>query len=155
MDGDYYLNNNDKDLAKNIKNFNKNSHLEIFDGKGQYDTTTNDHYKYNFDDAKNAYNPLNPQSRINLRSTHYQLGEGGEFEKDTTNRRDYIAYPSMKLERVPSGKRNFDNVGVAQGIFEGNTIYQTDFTKKPLPVRDDEELEKYLLNKYYKENNAQ
>ncbi len=153
--GDYYLSNRDKNLANNIKDFNKKSHLEMFGGKGEYDTTMNDHYRYNIDQAKSAYSPLNPQSMLNLRSTHYQLGEGGEFEKETSNRRDYIPYPGARVERIASGIRNKETMKIGeinQGVFNGATIYMTDYTKKPMP-RDDDELEIYLRNKYLKDLN--
>ena len=100
MNGDYYINNSDKKMADNIKNFNKNSHLELLKGQGKYNTTMNEDYKYNPSDAKNAYNPMDPQARINLRGTHYQLGDNEEIEKETSNRRDYRAFPISKFERI-------------------------------------------------------
>ena len=153
LDGNYYINNNDKKMADNIKNFNKNSHLEILKGQGDYNTTMNEDYKYNPNDAKNAYNPMDPQARINLRGTHYSLGDNGEMEKETSNRRDYRAFPLTNMERITSGKRNIEsmNMGTGNSIFDAATIYQTDYTKKPLP-REDEEIDMYLFKKYDKGN---
>ena len=88
MDGNYYINNSDKKILDNIKKFNKNSHLELLQGKGDYNTTMNEDYKYNPNDAKSAYNPLNVEARNNLRTSHYQLGVNNEMEKVTSNRRD-------------------------------------------------------------------
>ena len=153
MDGNYYINNNDKKMADNIRKFNKNSHLELLKGQGNYNTTMNEDYKYNPNDAKNAYNPMDPQARINLRGTHYQLGDSNEMEKETSNRRDYRAFPLSNMERITSGKRNIEsmNMGKGNNIFDATTIYQTDYTKKPLP-REDNEIDIYLFNKYEKGN---
>ena len=151
LDGNYYINNNDKQMADNIRKFNKNSHLEIGKGQGDYNTTMNDYYKYNPNDAKSAYNPMDPQARINLRGTHYQLGDNNEMEKETSNRRDYRAFPLSDMERITSGKRNLESMKRNGGKFDGNTTYLTDYTKKPLP-REDEEIDIYLFNKYTKGN---
>ena len=153
LDGNYYINNNDKKMADDIRKFNKNSHLELLKGQGDYNTTMNEDYKYNPNEAKNAYNPMDPQARINLRGTHYQLGDSNEMEKETSNRRDYRAFPLSNMERITSGKRNIEsmNMGKGNNIFDAATIYQTDYTKKPLP-REDNEIDIYLFNKYEKGN---
>ncbi len=153
MDGNYYVNNNDKNIADNIKKFNKNSQIEILKGKeGEFNTTMNDYYKYNPNDAKNAYNPMDLKARLNLRGTHYQLGDNSEMEKETSNRRDYIAYPLSNFERITSGRRNYESMNMGKGgVFDAATIYQTDYTKKPLPKEDDE-IDMYLFNKYTKAN---
>ena len=153
LDGNYYINNNDKKMADDIRKFNKNSHLELLKGQGDYNTTMNEDYKYNPNEVKNAYNPMDPQARINLRGTHYQLGDSNEMEKETSNRRDYRAFPLSNMERITSGKRNIEsmNMGKGNNIFDAATIYQTDYTKKPLP-REDNEIDIYLFNKYEKGN---
>ena len=153
LDGNYYINNNDKQMANNIKKFNKNSHLELGKGQGDYNTTMNVDYKYNPNDAKSAYNPMDPQARINLRGTHYQLGDSNEMEKETSNRRDYRAFPIPDMERITSGKRNLESMdrGNLSDVFDAATIYQTDYTKKPLP-REDNDIDIYLYNKYTKGN---
>ena len=153
LDGNYYINNKDKKMADDIRKFNKNSHLELLKGQGDYNTTMNEDYKYNPNEAKNAYNPMDPQARINLRGTHYQLGDSNEMEKETSNRRDYRAFPLSNMERITSGKRNIEsmNMGKGNNIFDAATIYQTDYTKKPLP-REDNEIDIYLFNKYEKGN---
>jgi len=153
MDGNYYINNSDKKIFDNIKKFNKNSHFELLQGKGDYNTTMNEYYKYNINEAKSAFNPLNEQARINLRGTHYQLGLDNEMEKETSNKRDYIAYAPIKMERITSGKRNYESMGKDPNgnIFDANTIYQTDYTKKPMP-KEDENIDMYLYNKYTKAN---
>ena len=43
------------------------------------------------------------------------------------------------------------DMGNNNAIFEGATIYQTDYTKKPLP-REDNDIDMYLFNKYDKAN---
>ena len=153
MDGNYYINNSDKKIFDNIKKFNKNSHIELLQGQGDYNTTMNEYYKYNPNDAKSAYNPLNEQARSNLRASHYQLGINNEMEKETSNRRDYIAYAPLKMDRITSGKRNYESMGKNPNsdVFDANTIYQTDFTKKPMP-KEDENIDLYLYNKYTKAN---
>ena len=155
MDGNYYINNSDKKIFDNIKRFNKNSHFELLQGKGDYNTTMNDDYRYNPNDAKSAYSPLNVEARNNLRRTHYQLGVNNEMEKVTSNRRDYIPYPPLKMERITSGKRNYESMGKDPNgnVFDANTIYQTDYTKKPMP-KEDENIDLYLYNKYTKANQA-
>ena len=153
MDGNYYINNSDKKLLDNIKKFNKNSHFELLKGKGDYNTTMNEYYKYNPNDAKSAYNPLNVEARNNLRRNHYELGINNEMEKETSNRRDYVAYAPLKMERITSGKRNYESMGKDPnaGVFDASSIYKTDYTKKPMP-REDENLDLYLYNKYTKAN---
>ena len=153
MDGNYYINNSDKKLFDGIKQFNKNSHFELLQGQGDYKTTMNEYYKYNQNDAKSSYNPLNVEARNNLRRTHYTLGINDEMEKETSNRRDYVAYAPMKMERITSGKRNYESMGKDPNgnVFDANTIYQTDYTKKPMP-REDENIDLYLYNKYVKAN---
>ena len=153
MDGNYYINNSDKKIFDNIKRFNKNSHFELLQGKGDFNTTMNDDYRYNPNDAKSAYSPLNVEARNNLRRTHYQLGVNNEMEKVTSNRRDYIPYPPLKMERITSGKRNYESMGKDPNgnVFDANTIYQTDYTKKPMP-KEDENIDLYLYNKYTKAN---
>ena len=155
MDGNYYINNSDKKIFDNIKRFNKNSHFELLQGKGDFNTTMNDDYRYNPNDAKSAYSPLNVEARNNLRRTHYQLGVNNEMEKVTSNRRDYIPYPPLKMERITSGKRNYESMGKDPNgnVFDANTIYQTDYTKKPMP-KEDENIDLYLYNKYTKANQA-
>ena len=120
--------------------------------QGEEKWRLNEDYRYNPNDAKNAFNPLNQEARLNLRGTHYQLGDSNEMEKDTTNRRDYIAYPPHNIE-IASGRRNYESkiMQNANGKFDGKTIYTTDYTKKPFP-REDENLELYLFNKYTKGN---
>ena len=153
MDGNYYVNNNDKKIFDNIKKFNKNSRLELLQGKGDYNTTMNEYYKYNPTEAKSSFRPLNIEARNNLRGTHYQLGDNNEMEKETSNRRDYIAYAPLKMERITSGKRNYESMGKDPNgnVFDANTIYQTDYTKKPMP-KEDENIDLYLYNKYTKAN---
>ena len=153
MDGNYYINNSDKKIFDNIKKFNKNSHFELLQGKGDYNTTMNEYYKYNPNDAKSAYNPLNVEARNNLRRNHYELGINNEMEKETSNRRDYVAYAPLKMERITSGKRNYESMGKDPNgnVFDANTIYKTDYTKKPMP-KEDENIDLYLYNKYTKAN---
>ena len=153
MDGNYYINNSDKKIFDNIKKFNKNSHIELLKGQGDYNTTMNEYYKYNPNDAKSAFNHLNEQARSNLRASHYQLGINNEMEKETSNRRDYIAYAPLKMDRITSGKRNYESMGKNPNsdVFDANTIYQTDYTKKPMP-KEDENIDLYLYNKYVKAN---
>ena len=93
----------------------------------------NEYYKYNINEAKNSFNPLNEQAKINLRGTHYQLCLDNEMEKETSNKRDYIAYAPIKMERITSGKRNYESMGKDPNgnIFDANTIYQTDYTTNP------------------------
>jgi hypothetical protein len=153
LDGNYYINNSDKDIVNSIKKFNRNSQIEILKGKeGEFNTTMNDYYKYNPNEAKNAFNPIDLEARLNIRGTHYQLGDNNEMETETSNRRDYRAYPFSNVERVSSGKRNMSQIDMRNGNpFDAATIYQTDFTKKPLP-REDEGIDLYLFNKYTKGN---
>ena len=153
MNGNYYINNSDKKIFDNIKTFNRKSHIEFLQGQGDYNTTMNEDYKYNPSQAKGAYNPLNVEARNNLRKTHYQLGVNNEMEKETSNRRDYIAYEPLKMERITSGKRNIESMGknLEGNSFDANTIYQSDYTKKPLP-KEDENIDLYLYNKYIKAN---
>ena len=74
------------------------------------------------------------------------------MEKETSNRRDYRAYPLNNIERITSGKRNLESMNMGNGnVFDAATIYQTDYTKKPLP-REDNEIDMYLFNKYAKDN---
>ena len=151
LDGNYYINNNDKNLADNIKKFNKNSKIEMFKGQGNYNTTMNEDYRYNPNDAKNAFNPMDLKARLNIRGTHYQLGDNNEMEKETSNRRDYRAYPIHNIERIDSGKRNMESMQRGNNVFDAATIYQTDYTKKPLP-KEDNDIDIYLYNKYTKAN---
>ena len=120
-------------------------------GKGDYDTTMGQYYKYNLSDAKGAYHHMDKKTRTYLRETHYQLGDSNEMEKETSNRRDYRAFPLSDMERITSGKRNLESMKRNGGKFDGNTTYLTDYTKKPLP-REDEEIDIYLFNKYTKGN---
>ena len=153
MDSNYYINNSEKKILDNIKTFNRKSHIEFLQGQGDYNTTMNEDYKYNPSQAKDAYNPLNVEARNNLRKTHYQLGDNNNMEKETSNRRDYIAYEPLKMERITSGKRNIESMSknLNGDIFDANSIYQTDFTKKPLP-KEDGNIDLYLYNKYIKAN---
>ena len=129
------------------------SNNALLQGKGDYNTTMNEYYKYNPNDAKSAYNPLNVEARNNLRRNHYELGINNEMEKETSNRRDYVAYAPLKMERITSGKRNYESMGKDPNgnVFDANTIYQTDYTKKPMP-KEDENIDLYLYNKYTKAN---
>ena len=67
----------------------------------------------------------------------------------------YIPYAPMKMERITSGKRNYESMGKDPNgnVFDANTIYQTDYTKKPMP-KEDENIDLYLYNKYTKANQA-
>ena len=77
----------------------------MFKGQGNYNTTMNEDYRYNPNDAKNAFNPMDLKARLNIRGTHYQLGDNNEMEKETSNRRDYRAYPIHNIERIDSGSQ--------------------------------------------------
>ncbi|MCQ2817354.1 MAG: hypothetical protein MJ252_08830 [archaeon] len=148
FDSNYYLHNEDKDMARSIRKNNSNSHLETFKGKGEYDTTMNHYYKYDEEEAKNARNKLSMEKKMKLKGSNYKLSEGDEFEKETSNKRDYVPYKLNKIERIQSGSRNNDSMGINQGLFDGQTTYNTEYTKKPLPVSDYEYFENYLKRRY-------
>ena len=126
----------DKKLLDTINNIRK-SHFNFGESKNDYYTSNNIDFKYDPILAKEGRGILNDKLKNNLRDSHYELGMGNEMEKYTSNRRDYISYPghipNKKIEKNKLSNvfhRNKNN-------FEGESIYMSDYTEKPLPNPDD------------------
>ena len=126
----------DKKLFDTINNIRK-SHFVLGESKNDYFTTSSNAYKYDPVLAKEGRGKLNDLLKNNLRCSHYELGMGNEREKFTSNRRDYISYPNFKPEKKIE-KNNESNVFHRnRNFFEGESIYMSDFTEKPIPNPDD------------------
>ena len=126
----------DKKLMETIANIRR-SHFDFGDNKNDYYTTTGEAYKYDPKLAKDGRGKLNEKLKNNLMNSHYELGMGNDMEKMTSNRRDFRNYPGYK----PNKKVEADNTSHVfsrnRNVFEGETIYMSDYTEKPLPCPED------------------
>jgi len=126
----------DRKLMETIANIRR-SHFDFGDNKNDYNTTNGDTYIYDPKLAKEGRGKLNEKLKNNLMNSHYELGMGNDMEKMTSNRRDFRGYPgyigNKKIEpdytnHVFTRNRN---------VFEGESIYMSDYTEKPLPNPED------------------
>jgi hypothetical protein len=126
----------DKKMMETIANIRR-SHLDFGDNKNDYSTTNNDTYQYNPKLAKAGRGKIDENLKNDLMSSHYELGMGNNMETITSNRRDYRGYPGY----IGSRKAEHDNSSHVflrnRNIFEGESIYMSDYTEKPLPCPDD------------------
>ena len=126
----------DRKIMETIANIRR-SHFDFGDNKNDYNTTNGDTYIYDPKLAKEGRGKLNEKLKNNLMNSHYELGMGNDMEKMTSNRRDFRGYPgyigNKKIEpdytnHVFTRNRN---------VFEGESIYMSDYTEKPLPNPED------------------
>ena len=139
---------NDNKLQINLKNFEKDkklmetianirkSHFDFGDNKNDYRTSNGDTYQYDPKLAKYGRGVLDQKLKNDLMDSHYQIGMGNDMEKITSNRRDYQSYPGyIGIQKADANnsshifKRN-------NNVFEGESIYMSDYTEKPLPDPD-------------------
>ena len=125
-----------KKLMETISNIRR-SHLNFGDNKNDYGTTNNDSYKYDADLAKAGRGKLNKDLKNNLMSSHYKLGMGNDMEKMTSNRRDYRSYPGYVSNKIVDHDNSSNIFKGNRNIFEGESIYMSDYTEKPLPNPDE------------------
>ena len=125
----------DKKIMETIANIRK-SHFDFGDNKNDYSTSNGDTYQYDPKLAKEGRGVLNLKLKNNLMDSHYKLGIGNEIETITSNRRDYQRYPG----HMGAKKVNADNTSHVftknRNVFEGESIYMSDYTEKPLPDPD-------------------
>ena len=126
----------DKKLLDTINNIRK-SHFNFGESKNDYFTTNTNTYKYDPVLAKEGRGRLNDALKNNLRSSHYELGMGNEREKFTSNRRDYISYPGFRPEKKIEKNLQSSVFHRNRNVFEGESIYMSDYTEKPIPNPDD------------------
>ena len=126
----------DKKLLDTINNIRK-SHFNFGESKNDYFTTNTNTYKYDPVLAKEGRGRLNDALKNNLRSSHYELGMGNEREKFTSNRRDYISYPGFRPEKKIEKNLQSSVFHRNRNVFEGESIYMSDYTEKPTPNPDD------------------
>ena len=125
-----------KKLMETIANIRR-SHFNFGDNKNDYGTTNNESYQYDPNMAKLGRGKLNENLKNNLRSSHYELGMGNDMEKMTSNRRDYRGYPGYVGNKRVEPDNSSNIFKGKKNIFEGETIYMSDYTEKPLPNPDE------------------
>ena len=126
----------DKKLFDTINNIRR-SHFNFGESKNDYFTTSGNAYKYDPILAKEGRGHLNDVLKNNLRSSHYELGMGNEIEKYSSNRRDYISYPNFKPEKKIEKNKESSVFHRNRNVFEGESIYMSDYTEKPIQNPDD------------------
>ena len=126
----------DKKLFETINNIRK-SHFILGESKNDYFTTNNNTYKYDPVLAKEGRGKLNDILKNNLRISHYELGMGNEREKYTSNRRDYISYPNFRPNKKIERNSESNVFPRNRNVFEGESIYMSDYIEKPIPNPDD------------------
>ena len=127
----------DQKLMETIANIRR-SHFDFGDNKNtNYNTTNVDTYKYDPKLAKEGRGELNEKLKNNLRDSHYELGMGNDMEKMTSNRRDYRSYPGYKSNKKVEADNTSHVFNRDRNVFEGETIYMSDYTEKPLPCPED------------------
>ena len=126
----------DKKLFETINNIRK-SHFILGESKNDYFTTNNNTYKYDPVLAKEGRGKLNDILKNNLRISHYELGMGNEREKYTSNRRDYISYPNFRPNKKIEKNSESNVFPRNRNVFEGESIYMSDYIEKPIPNPDD------------------
>ena len=140
LDGKLKLNlrnlSEDKKLFDTINNIRK-SHFNFGESKNEYFTTMNNAYRYDPVLAKEGRGRLNDILKNNLRNSHYELGMGNDREKYTSNRRDYINYPNFRPEKKIEKNKESNVFKTNRNVFEGESIYMSDYVEKPLPNPDD------------------
>ena len=126
----------DKKLLETIANIRK-SHFNFGENKNDYYTTMGEAYKYDPKLAKDGRGHLNEQAKNNLMSSHYELGMGNDMEKMTSNRRDFRSYPGYKFNKKVEADNTSHIFNSNRNVFEGESIYMSDYIEKPLPNPED------------------
>ena len=73
----------------------------------------------------------------NLTSHQYSLGDNAFIERETTNKHDYKPYKNVVFQGKVGLSKSQSNVDFGGGRpFNGETIYHSDYTQKPLPGDD-------------------
>jgi hypothetical protein len=121
----------DKKLMDTINNIRK-SHFNFGDNKNDYRTSNADTYIYDPKLAKDGRGVIDPQLKNNLQSSHYELGMGHDLETITSNRRDYQSYPGYKNIKKVEPNNESHIFTSNRNVFEGESIYMSDYTEKPL-----------------------
>ena len=122
----------DKKLMETIANIRR-SHFNFGDNKNDYYTTNGDSYKYDPKLAKDGRGKLDEKLKNDLISSHYELGMGNDMEKMTSNRRDFKTYPGYKPNKIVEADNSSHIFNGDRNVFEGESIYMSDYTEKPLP----------------------
>ena len=126
----------DKKLMQTIANIRK-SHFDFGENKNDYYTTTGETYKYDPILAKKGKGILNEKLKNNLMNSHYELGMGNDMEKMTSNRRDFRSYPGYIGNKRVEADNSSHIFNRNRNVFEGESIYMSDYIEKPLPNPDD------------------
>ena len=126
----------DQKLMETIANIRR-SHFDFGDNKNDYNTTTGKTYKYDPKLAKEGRGELNKKLKNNLMNSHYELGMGNDMEKMTSNRRDFRSYQGYKSNKKVEADNTSHIFNTNRNVFDGETIYMSDYTEKPLPCPDD------------------
>ena len=127
-------NKNDEinDLIKNIRK----SHFNFGETKNDYGTTSGLAFKFDPEEAKKSNNKLNNELLKDLQSTHYKLGYDNDFG-ESSQKKDFIPYQLNESRLNRSSMRNSYNF-IENNIFDGISIYKSDYTKKELPEDDND-----------------
>ena len=62
---------------------------------------------------------------------------GHETEKYSSSRRDYISYPNFKPNKKIEKNKESSVFHRNRNVFEGESIYMSDYTEKPIQNPDD------------------
>ena len=122
------LNNNKYDL-KNLKD----SQFNFGNSKLDYKSVMMNDYSYNEQKAREARNQIDNNFMNKLKKGEYDINEGPFYDK-TTYKHYYLPFDQLnqlekeRQEKLFSRGYNYH----MRGKFEGETMYSTDYVKKPL-----------------------
>ena len=122
------LNNNKYDL-KNMKD----SQFNFGNSKLDYKSVMMNDYSYNEQKAKEARNQIDSNFMNKVKKGEYEINEGPFYDK-TTYKHYHLPFDQLnqlekeRQEKLFSRGNNYH----MRGKFEGETMYSTDYVKKPL-----------------------
>lgn len=116
---------------KGVINDIRGHHFLLGENKNDFKTTTGSNYVYNSDSAISAKCSLDAELKSDLRSTHYKLGYMPDYHQ-TTHQSNFIPHKlnSNSIIHPNFRKSNIDLSSKNRNVFDGKTIYMTDFNNQ-------------------------
>lgn len=120
---------------KNVINDIRGHHFALGEDRNDFGTTSGSTYLYDPHRAAGAKGSLDSELKNDLRATHYKLGYMQD-NHHTTHQSSYVPMPinPAKFKDPHLRKSHIDLNSTNKNMFEGKTIYMSDFTKKELEI---------------------
>ena len=122
----------EKDKVKNIVSEIKRHNCEYGIDKNNYETTSGNTYKYNYQSAMNGRGVLKDSLSKDLRDSHYSIGYGDSFEKVSTNQAAYqpLIHSVIQNKANDTNKKSNLHFETTKVNIPSKSTYTTDYSKK-------------------------